>query len=220
MKNTQLCKHCNKKRPKIYSHTKYQPWNNRNLRVFVNDKGDRWQGTRCPSCTYKSKHEYVHRRFGVKKRSENHPAPSIWKAVAAEKRAATHLRKIGFSVTRNKKVWGPDLTAKIENLTWTVEVKCAVEQTRKGDKVWYKVCPITKDRQKDDLIAVVFPKGVYLNTIENHMRKVRKDGHRGVTDYYKELLEREGRKTTKDSMATTTAAEKPGSGSVGACSLP
>lgn len=108
--------------------------------------------------------------------------PQTVAAVGAEKIAQKRFEDLGFSVKRVE-VIGPDLTCKLGDWTYTVEVKRA---TYKG-RSW-KVAHVRPNRKKDDLIAMVLPNGyVYIDSMENHLSKCTKYGSRAISGIVKEF---------------------------------
>ena len=104
------------------------------------------------------------------------------KAAWSVDRARAELQRLGFQVAvpACPTEEGPDLLlAAIPKIgTATVEVKLAgLSKCAKG-KAW-RVNRVGKLRQKDDLIAIVFPNGhVHLDAMRDHLKLCNKSGDR------------------------------------------
>ena len=90
------------------------------------------------------------------------------------------LNILGFKTTKPKhpNSNGTDICAIKENYILAVEVKRAVRV--KGKNV-FRIRGVTKNRQQDNLIAIVFPCGyVLVEPMKDHLKSCNKQGDRFI----------------------------------------
>lgn len=137
----------------------------------------------CRECQTKKSRE----RRGKKTRDET-SSPFVLKALRAEITAEKRFLALGFFVERTK-MHGPDLTCKMNSLSYTVEVKKANQLWHKcGRSGGWRVGPVTPKRRGDDLVAMVLPNGyVYIDSMENHLRNCSNSGARAISKIVNEF---------------------------------
>jgi hypothetical protein len=164
------------------------------IKIHKDETGRLWHYNSCPDCVYLAHSKRDEARGKSSPRSRSHKFPNIRKAFDSEQKVKELFQSLGFAVKQTKGK-GPDLVCTLGDLCWKVEVKSAIVEKRHKKETSYCVGGITKARTGDDLIAIVFPFGIYVNQMSKHLERCRKPhskdfgaGSRSANDYKKALM--------------------------------
>lgn len=154
---------------------------------YFDEKEKRIYGGRCNACGLKHARELYYKK---NKTMDNISFPKLKKAREAERCVESYYNNLGYKTKINNGA-GPDLIIYPKNeKPFSVEVKTITRKKRCNS---YQIGSVKKDRRKDDLLAIVFPKKkIYFEPMKKHLIQCSKSGVRTVTNivnYYNQIEE-------------------------------